>query len=211
VLREGDVVDGLLLGANSWDVVMNDVGDGIPEANRPLSGWPGPRGRLAVGSRRGDGSVPVHFTAELFDPTTPDFDTAFSCAASSPAECFLVLGEGTGGTSFETWFHTLAPQLDVVTRSWVVTLSDGPVIALLPARAPSAPRRFDAQVLMWNPWVFPAQPAQWSNDLSVTILPDGRWRAAPYGSSTGMQLRAEEVTNAAGERVLRLPFSIPGM
>ena len=70
---------------------------------------------------------------------------------------------------------------------------------------------FAVQVLMWNPQVFPGQPEQYTAGLYVSIQPDGSVLTAPYGTDLGgMAVWHEIDTNAAGQRVIRFPFSIPG-
>ena len=47
--------------------------------------------------------------------------------------------------------------------------------------------------------------------LFVTIRADGSVLSAPYGRSVGgLQVWHELDTNAAGQKVIRFPFSIPG-
>ncbi len=73
------------------------------------------------------------------------------------------------------------------------------------------PQVFFAQVLMWNPQVFPSNPEQYTHGLAVTVMPNGRVFTAPYGNSDGgLTLWAETEWNDQGQKVLRLPFSIPG-
>ena len=70
---------------------------------------------------------------------------------------------------------------------------------------------FAVQVLMWNPEVFPGQPEQYTAGLYVSIQPDGSVVTAPFGTDQGgMAVWHEIDTNAAGQRVIRFPFSIPG-
>jgi hypothetical protein len=72
-------------------------------------------------------------------------------------------------------------------------------------------RWFTVQVVMWNPDIFPNQPEQFTNGLLVHISPDGTVQTKSYGSGTGMLVWAETGVNAAGQPVVRFPFSIPGM
>ena len=71
---------------------------------------------------------------------------------------------------------------------------------------------FAVQVLMWNPEVFPGQPEQYTAALYVSIQPDGTLLTRPYGTDQGgMQIWHEIDTNAAGQTIIRFPFSIPGL
>ncbi len=82
---------------------------------------------------------------------------------------------------------------------------------LLPPEDDPLPQVFFAQVLMWNPQVFPGNPEQYTHGLAVTVMPNGRVFTAPYGTSDGgLMLWAETDWNDQGQKVLRLPFSIPG-
>ncbi len=73
------------------------------------------------------------------------------------------------------------------------------------------PQVFFAQVLMWNPQAFPGNPEQYTQGLAVTVMPNGRVFTVPYGTSDGgLELWAETEWNDQGQKVLRLPFSIPG-
>ncbi len=73
------------------------------------------------------------------------------------------------------------------------------------------PKQFTAQVLMWNPQVFPSNPEQFTHGLVVRVQPSGRVVTVPYGTSDGgMELWAETYWDDRGRKVLRLPFSIPG-
>ncbi len=73
------------------------------------------------------------------------------------------------------------------------------------------PQMFTAQVLMWNPQVFPSNPEQFTHGLAVTIRPNGSVVSVPYGSSDGgLSIWAETEWNDQGQKILRLPFSIPG-
>ena len=68
------------------------------------------------------------------------------------------------------------------------------------------------QILMWNPKEFPGLPEQYTAGLFVTVQPDGTVLTAPYGTSIGgLQIWHEIDTNAQGKKVIRFPFSIPGM
>ena len=71
--------------------------------------------------------------------------------------------------------------------------------------------QFAVQVLMWNPQVFPSLPEQCTAGLFVSVQLDGSVLSAPYGTNVGgMQIWHEISTNAAGQKVIRFPFSIPG-
>lgn len=150
------------------------------------------------------------------------------------AECFLVVGDVPGQAPFVGTEHLFATQVGPAVESWnAVSLEALPEFAL-PAsptatwmkpggaalRTPTAAAcpewmldgHFAVQVLMWNPQVFPGLPEQWTAGLYLTLTPDGSVLAEPYGASVGgLQIGYELDTNAAGQPVIRFPFSIPGM
>jgi hypothetical protein len=63
---------------------------------------------------------------------------------------------------------------------------------------------------MWNPLVFPSNPEQFSNGLTVTVWSNGMVSAAPFGASDGMSVWLETYRGADGNDYYRLPFSIEG-
>lgn len=72
------------------------------------------------------------------------------------------------------------------------------------------PQVFYAQVVMWNPGLFPENPEQSTHGLAIAVM-NGQVFAQPYGDSDGgMEIWAETEWNDEGQKVLRLPFSIPG-
>jgi hypothetical protein len=150
----------------------------------------------------------------------------------SVAECFLVIGSGPGAVAFAPDTHEFTAQVGGVDAYYPVLLDDIPEFVIpgdLVGRHPvgtslvgtkggavtSGPPPLEGlltvQVLMWNPGVFPDQPEQFTQGLAVRVGPDGSVATLPYGEGTGMGIWAETGVNAAGQPVLRFPFSIPGM
>ena len=146
------------------------------------------------------------------------------------AECYLVLAGGQGTEVFPSNTHTWTTQLDGIYENHAVLLDDMPLFPLpafpnqqavfktddrlnVRTGAPSAIplATFTAQVLMWNPQAFPANPEQWTQGLEVTVWRDGRVSSSSFGSNDGMTITHEIVTGAEGTRWLRLPFSIEGL
>ena len=171
------------------------------------------------------------FPAELLDCGTCDAPECYLVLGDAP---------GVSGT-FTVFGHSFETQVRTAGSWWPVWLDEGPEIVIWDPPAPMraatlglttgglspgglasgglgsvdltavAPWTFCAQVVMWNPSVFPANPEQSSHGLAVTVLPDGRVFTAPYGPSDGgLEIWAETHWNAQGQKVLRLPFSIPG-
>ena len=139
------------------------------------------------------------------------------------AECFLVIGPAPGSASFQPGAHAFTTQVKVVKESYVVLLDQIPEFVIAEAgytvsrptgkkklrRLPG--RTLTAQVLMWNPAVFPNQPEQFTGGVRVDIDALGNVKTSNYGAGTGMQIQVELDTNAQGQEVIRFPFTIPGM
>jgi len=140
------------------------------------------------------------------------------------AECFLVIGPAPGIAPFLPGLHLFAAQLAPVTASWAVTLTEIPEIPLAPAGLLPTGIAFQgpggggvaeatvlcAQVLMWNPAAFPANPAQWSNGVALTYEGANTWTASNYGLANGMQLSVDVVATRKGP-VARFSFRIAGL
>lgn len=145
-----------------------------------------------------------------------------------PAECFLVLGSGPGITAFDAGHHVFWPQVEEVLSHHAVLRNGIPSFPVTsPAAGPSgpigsatlihdypdlyAPQQFYAQVLMWNPEVFPQNPEQWTRGMRVVILGNGQLFTRHYGDSNGeMTIRAETFRNEQGETRVRFPFLVTG-
>jgi len=131
-------------------------------------------------------------------------------------ECFLILGDSPSPGSFGGAGHTWSTQVSGLASSYAVLLDDLPTFPLPVPPAPGKARKlphpigsFNAQILMWNPSVFPNNPEQFSHGLEVTLWSDGRASAERYGSRDGITIRME-VFEENGQRLLRFPFSIQG-
>jgi hypothetical protein len=68
-----------------------------------------------------------------------------------------------------------------------------------------------AQVVMWNPGVFPQNPEQGSNIVTFVIPTSGRIQAHYSGAQDGMDLQCETIMGADGKRYLSFPFTIDGL
>jgi hypothetical protein len=152
---------------------------------------------------------------ELWELTLPE------CPLS---ECFLVIGEGPGLGVFTAGAHVWQTQVSAIREFHAVTMEDNPSF---PASSivsgsgkgtatpggPSGPvpvKRLHAQVLMWNPQVFPQNPEQSTNGLTVTLWSNGRVSAQSYGGNDGMNVWLETSVRPDGTRWFRFPFSIDG-
>ena len=131
-------------------------------------------------------------------------------------ECFLVLGNGPGLTSFRPLDHTFFPLLDEVVESHPVLMDHLPEFAVSDSRSsgfgPTAiGRGFWVQVMMYNPVVFPQQPERRTAGLHAFVDAHGRLRTRYYGEPEGMGIRAELSTDGQGATTIRFPFTIEGL
>jgi hypothetical protein len=154
-------------------------------------------------------------------PPEPDDDLASGAAyvflVEAP-ECYLVLGKSTLPGSFAELGHTFSTQVSGITSAYAVLMESIPSFAW-PVTSPkkkktaqvpaTAVAEFNAQVLMWNPTVFPSNPEQYSEGLDVTLWSNGRATARRYGSKDGITIQMETYV-ANGTRYVRFPFSIDG-
>ena len=212
LLKEGDPVD-----------LDND---GVVEPMSVLSQFTG-ISTLTVSDRAPDGEVRVYFTADVdtmgTSSTTDDVE-GFFCMPVLLPECFLVFGSGPGVTPFNpAGGHTFWTQVEDIDGFQPVLLDDLgelPLEVIKPSFGatligdysdPTPVQSFAAQVLMWNPQVFPQQPEQSSYGLMVYVFGNGHFLTRRFGTGTGMDLWVERGLNASGEPVLRFPFTIPGL
>jgi hypothetical protein len=145
-----------------------------------------------------------------------------------PPECHLVVGQNQGVDSFTAFGHTWSTQVNGIVEHYPVWLDDIPEF-VLPGFVPNGRgvqtarsqvhgqqamvpvAEYHVEVLMWNPQVFPSNPEQNSNGLSVTVWANGDVTAVNYGSRDGMTVSYEVVTQPGGVRTLRFPFTIDGL
>lgn len=216
LLKEGDAVD--------LD------GDGLVDPGAVISSFTG-ISSLTLGDRDANAVVNVYFTADIDTAGTSsssDDVEGFFCLAVEAPECFLVMGPGLGQSSVKPGNHWFVSDLSEITASWAVSFDDVatvvipaslPVTAVAGAQLPGGGLgpvqellldEFVVQVLMWNPYVFPGQPEQWSEPLHVQVTTAGRVRVTPLGDGAGMGLSAEVSKGPDGETLLSFPFSIDG-
>ena len=113
--------------------------------------------------------------------------------------------------------HTWTTQVAGITQSYAVLLDDIPSF-LVPSFGSSKIRHanpvpvgeFAAQLLLWNPPVFPTNPEQYSHGLDVTMWSDGRVTVQQYGTNDGLHITMEVYRAPDGKRYVRFPFTIDG-
>ena len=132
------------------------------------------------------------------------------------AECFLVVGPSRGATDWDAGIHSWPIQLSRVDKSWPVLLDSIPTFSIpAPVKSHFKTRRlvdhFHAQVLMYNPDVFPTNPEQYTGGIEVFVWSDGRVMARHYGARDGMDIWVRTFEDDEGNRFFELPFSIDGL
>lgn len=154
-------------------------------------------------------------------------------STAEPPECFLVVGSGEGSATFGGAAHVWETQVADILLSYPVSLDDMPAFPLptearwlrqfgetatsvsMIAGGPAAltPPPFvlmevTAQVLMWNPGVFPTNPEQFSEGILVKIWSDGTVTGETYGASDNMHIEVDTFTYSDGNTYYYFPFSI---
>ncbi len=134
-------------------------------------------------------------------------------------ECYLVIGDRPGAGDFTPENTTLSTQLNEVDLFYPVLLNSMPTFVIpapggatgqngqiSPVENPT--RTFAAQVVMYNPEVFPGNPEQSSNGILVHINRRGQVNYVPFGSGT-MSIWPQTGLNGNGETTLTFPFTMP--
>lgn len=187
-------------------VVWNSGDAGI--LNTPMSSITGPQG---------DWCVKIY---DWGNGDTGAYGGIVINGTSGNNECFQVIGGGPGGTSFTPQATTLPTQLNSIDLVYPVLQDSLPTFmigqsenatwgangSIMPGLTVS--RRFAVQTIMNAPDVFVNDPIQWTNGLQVYINGRGNVRTATFGDGT-MNLWAQTGVNAAGEKTLQFPFTMP--
>lgn len=121
------------------------------------------------------------------------------------AECHLLIGAGYGSGTATIFGHQYTTQLRSFRLSFPVTMVDMPNIRLPPNRT------MWAQVVMYNPEIFPTNDSQWSRVAKVTMHGDGTLTTDWYGTQNGITLDTTTVVDQWGLTRVRFPFTIAGM
>jgi hypothetical protein len=164
-------------------------------------------------------------TVTFTDPSGESSTCTFTVEVTS--ECHLVLGTGPGSSQHTIDGHTYSLELASVLESHPTLMETLPGIRLFPPphagqAAPSstirrahgwtnAVREVYAQVVMWNPPVFPANPEQHSVVLHAVVRSDGSILTEVSGTQDGIHIQAETFVDAEGWIAVRFPFTIDGL
>jgi len=154
----------------------------------------------------------------------------FNSVPGNPATgtlCFALIGLGKGNDAY-TAGHTFSTQLSGIKQSVPVLMTDPATMSFslsldeyLKAsqvagfganQQPTQPAvELFAQVVMWNPIVFPQNPEQWSRVLKVKVFQDGRVTGSLSGDRNGIDLQVQSQVSPDGTATLTFPFQIDGM
>jgi hypothetical protein len=182
------------------------------------------------------GNMPSHAVAH-FQGGGPSCDSS-AFINDGAEECFLLFGPAASGDLFMgpgPSEHPFDVDVGPVSLAFGVNLATQPRFPLILSGASSghsgatsmqidesAPGLAEyygpmpgqvwvAQVIMWNPEIFPGNPEQSSNSVTFMIPSSGRVVGQSGGSANGMHLKWATVTDEDGERYLTFPFTIDGM
>lgn len=123
------------------------------------------------------------------------------------AECHLALGQALASAppvQVNLFGHIYDTQLSAFRRAAPVTMTDIPYITL-PTNG-----RIAAQVLMYNPLVFPTNPSQWSRVCDMTMNANGTLSTVWSGTRNGITLRPTTQV-VSGQTRITCRFTIDGM
>ncbi|MCY2959852.1 MAG: hypothetical protein NTY35_06765 [Planctomycetota bacterium] len=166
------------------------------------------------------GAPVVNFTLNLVDTSLPGTGVVRitdgagltrDCPANLiGAECHLFLGFGPGSTSTTIHGHPYASQMSAVRWTYPVTMQQAPSF-LAPSSLPYATRPLRVEVHMWNPGMFPNNPQQWSQVVTIRGAPGGTNTVTYSGTSNGIAIQCQFFSDANGVLRMRFPFQIAGM
>jgi hypothetical protein len=146
------------------------------------------------------GSTAVTFTA------TDSLTHATSCTVTLiAAECHMLFASATGSSAAIVFGHIYDTQLAGVRRFYPVTMGTHPSV-----RASALPPVFVVQVVMYNPFVFAAEPSRSSQPMTVTRDATGHMQSSYSGTDGGICIRLHEFF-LDGVRYVRFPFEVLGM
>lgn len=166
------------------------------------------------------GSPLVNFTLNLIDTSLPGTGVVrITDGAGNPrecpvsllgAECHLFLGFGPGSSSTTIHGHPYVSQMSSVRWTYPVTMQQASSF-LAPSSLPYATRPLRVEVHMWNPTMFPNNPQQWSQVVTIRGTPGGTNTVEYSGSSNGITIQCQFFSDANGVLRMRFPFQIVGM
>lgn len=144
-------------------------------------------------------------TSVTFTATDTHLRTSTCTVTILIAECHMLFGGGAGASQQVIFGHLFDTELAGVRRSWPVTMVDMPSfpVSVLPSQ-------FTMQVVMYNPTVFPQNPDQWSQALTVHTA-GGNVTGTLSGTLNGIHVQVQTFSAPDGTLRVRFPFTIDGM
>ena len=141
-----------------------------------------------------------------------------SCEATIPNECWLFLGQGSGQAAVTVDGVTFVTQMASVDQSHEVTMTEFPAFAL-PARTQGPrglwhvdrPMVLSAQVVMYNPGLFPQNPSQWSQRMVVYVAPNEQPDVTWHGTLNGIHITYATYFGPDGKWYIHFPFTIDNL
>jgi hypothetical protein len=144
-------------------------------------------------------------TSVTFTATDTHQRTATCTVTILIAECHMLFGGGSGASQQVIFGHLYDTQLVGMRRFWPVTMVDSPSFPVS-----ALPPQFTMQVVMYNPTVFPQNPDQWSQALTVHNN-GGVITGTLGGTLNGIHVQAQLYSAPDGTQRIRFPFTIDGM
>ena len=176
----------------SWGVTT--TGGGGPACEQPEC-------HLVIGS--GPGSDDFYASWHNFDTQIANIVDSYPVLMEDIPEFVLPAQQTTGRVTY--------PGQGALGQAGFGSVATGTPVAPIGSPEWMGSGSFSVQVLMWNPQVFPFLPEQYTPGLHVYLMADGTVRTVPFGTSVGgLEVTHEIDVNAAGQKVIRFPFTVPG-
>jgi hypothetical protein len=147
----------------------------------------------------------VGTTTVTFTATDTHLRTATCTVTILIAECHMLFGGGAGTSQQVIFGHLYDTQLIGMRRFWPVTMVDMPSFPVS-----ALPPQFSMEVVMFNPTVFPQNPDQWSQVLTVHHS-GATVTGTLSGTLNGIHVQLLQFTAQDGSQRVRFPFTIDGM
>jgi hypothetical protein len=125
------------------------------------------------------------------------------------AECYQFLGRQGGSSNIVVGGTAFTSHLNDIRLIFPVTMVDRPSLRI--PHLTSGQLQFNMETVMSNPLVFPTNPDQWSQRLTVTVHPGQIVTGALFDSFNGIHQSLATFSDAQGERFMTFPFAIDGM
>lgn len=166
------------------------------------------------------GAPSVQFRVNLIDSSLPGYGVVriddgagnFSqrTVILNGVQNYLFLGFGPGTSTHSVFGHDYPALMSSVRVTRPVTTQQIPSF-LAPSSLSYVVRPVRVQVHLWNPNLFPFNPQQWSQVVTVRGSPGGTNTVTYSGTSNGIAIQCEFFTDQNGVLRMRFPFQVAGM